>query len=147
MAITFTLPNIGLRQKLGALADYLNAASAFALFTAPTSISDTLNVAAITQATFPGYAAQTNPVSVVTGSNTNTMPSVSCAPVTFTCTATFSPAQTVQGVYCLLNVGGALGTELLALALMPGGPQVISQPGDSIVAQLTLTDQRAPGQP
>jgi len=145
MSITFTLPNVGLLTKMrlineNVLFSYLN----HGLFTSPASISDTLNFAALTQATFPGYAEAPAVSGLLSGGATSTVASLSLQPCTFTASASISSAQTIQGAYTRMVVSGG---DLFAFALLPGGPQVVSQAGDSIVTQLTITDQRAAGQP
>lgn len=146
MGITFTLPNIGLKIKLlQVLEAMINYDVSMGLFTAPSSISDTTIKAELGEASFPGYGAQAINSGTVTGSLSDTIASLSSSPITFTCSGGGSP-QTIEGVFCYANSYDG-GNDLLALALLPNGPQVVSQLGDSIVAQLTLTDQRAPGQP
>lgn len=147
MSITFTLPNIGLYEKMASIASGIGSGAAFGLlFISPASVTDTLDYAALTQPTFPGYGLVQPSGATPIGSNTSTVASCSIAPVTFTCTSLASTPQTIVGAAFALNRPVA-GLDLLALGLLPNGPQVVSQPGDSIVVQLTITDQRAAGQP
>ena len=147
MGITFTLPNIGLVQKLRKINEATNntAVAWWQLNLGPVTVSDTTDHTSLgSEASFPGYARQASASGTVTGSNSTTVASLSLAPVTFTCTAAPVSPQTIWSVSYFLNESTA---DPLVVANLPNGPQVISQPGDSIVAQLQLTDQRAPGQP
>lgn len=145
MAVTYTLPNIALYQKMGLLANWINSSEAYAgLFKSPSSFDDTVHISALTQPTAPGYALQHFTSSVV-GGTSNTIATLTGSQVTFAVTANYA-GETIQGVYFAM-ANPLAGTEILAIALLPNGPQVVSQAGDSILAQLTLTDQRAPGQP
>jgi hypothetical protein len=116
------------------------------LFLGPTTLSDTLTVSGITFATFPGYVEKTPIAMVPSGGSMATVATISGPTETWTCTGGGSP-QTIQG-WLLQAFDSTSGlTDLVAIALLPGGPRVVSQAGDSIVAQCTLTLQRAPGQP
>lgn len=146
MGITFTLPNCGVWAKTGAMAQQLaNASSPFKLFKNNHTVSDSDTAASLTEADFGGYAQQTWPGSSVISAKTATTATLSVAPVTFSCTG--GPANTIYGAYLITDPRISGGYELVVACNLPGGPQVVSQPGDSIVVQLTLTDTRAPGQP
>jgi hypothetical protein len=142
------LPNIALKNKMSALNNSIgNGSSTFGfLFTAPATLTDTMELGDTVVPTFPGYVAQGIKQGVVTGGTGITLATLSLPPVTFTCTASSSP-QTIVGAGMSTDLLGSVGYDLLSIALLPNGPQVISQVGDSIVFQCTITDQRAPGQP
>lgn len=146
MAITYTLPNIGLRTKLDILNNEAQSGHLVSqLYLKPFTISDSIDNS-YTQPTFPGYAQIQIPAGTVSGDTLSPVPTLSFASVTFSCTATVAP-QTIQGVAYIASNPFTGAYHVLAIADLPGGPQVVSQPGDSIISQLTLTDQRAPGQP
>lgn len=143
--ITFTMPNIGLLSKVALVKKWGDLSGLqCGLFTNPLTVTDTLNYAALTQPSFPGYSSKVLAGGTLVGDNVSTLASWTSNPVTFTCTAASAP-QTMWGTYVLATA--YTGADLLVVANLPGGPQVISQNGDSITTQLTLTDQRAPGQP
>ncbi len=147
--VTYNITNRGLEAQLAAIAVFLSASNRgiYHLFTAPTSISDTIDSTYFTEATFPGYTLKpVTTYTVLASGPTVSVPSVSFGPVTFV--ATGGTPQTIQGAWVDMqdDFSGFALRPAFAL-LLPNGPQVVSQPGDSIVAQLTLTLQRAPGQP
>jgi len=145
LGTTYTMPNIGLRQKLNWLAAAINTSNLVCeLFTAPTTLADTQVAASFTRPTFPGYATKGLFGATVVGSSTSTIATLTSGFITFTQTAT-APPQTIVGSLFQLSNGAVF--DLLTAGLLPNGPQVMSQVGDSVVTQLTLTDQRAPGQP
>jgi hypothetical protein len=140
------LPNVAIRSELSGI----NSLSAIGevsvgLYTAPTTINDTISLGSLTQPTFLGYAPQVSTPVHLSGGPMVSLSALSLSPVTFTCTAV-SAAQTVQGAYVWVNNPASAVQDLLGLIPLPGGPLVVSQPGDSIRAQCTITTQRAPGQ-
>lgn len=145
MGITWTMPNAGLYDKLG----IINSVTQYGwikagLFENALTVSDSTSLANLTDASFPGYTLALIPqTATVMGAYTST-PSLSWSSVTFTCTGSTVP-HTIWGGY--VRTTNLTPNEVLVVANLPNGPQVVSQNGDSIVLQLTLTDQRAPGQP
>lgn len=144
MSITYTLPDVALKTKLGLVNIQLNnpATYKFWLFKNAFTVADTTTVASLTQCDFSGYSAQHPGAGTLTGGVGVSPASLSLAPCTFTCTG--GTPQTVWGAALDFS---PLGFDLLAVTNLPNGPQIVSQAGDSIIAQLTITDQRAPGQP
>ena len=141
MSVTFTVTNTGLKRKLDLISGFVGSGFFFGgLYTNTFSDLTTVNYAALTEPTFPGYSHQVQTSYGTSGGSSSTLASLSIASVTFTCTSTFSPAQTITGGYIADTFPG---TEVIAVVNLPGGPAVVSQPGDSIVLQCTITDQRA----
>lgn len=146
MSVTFTWPNVAVRQLAQAQVDGLNSGfTSVACFTSPSSISDTTTRASLGFFLGSGFARQEATFGPAGLDASGTIATYASAVSTFALSTTISP-QTITGVaYDYTDV--ALGTELIALALLPNGPLVISQVGDNVVSQLSPTDQRAPGQP
>jgi hypothetical protein len=144
--ITYVLPNIGLNLKMQCIADQINSGAIQAhLYQSTPVLSDTTSLANLTEATFAGYSAASAAAAVVPGGPANATATITSASVTFTNTGTV--AQTLGGVYWAGRDQATVVTDLLCVATLPGGAAVVSQPGDSILASLTLTDTRATGQP
>ena len=146
MSVTYTWPNVGVRQLFQAQLDSLNAGEcSCACFTSPSSISDGTSLAALGLYTASGFAEQQATFTAAGLDSSGTVATASSGVSTFALVATISPV-TIQGVmYSYKDVAGT--NELFAVALPPNGPLVISQLGDNVVAQLTISDTRATGQP
>ena len=145
--INYTMPNLGLQAKLDLIGLNLDRVICD-LFVSPTSISDTLSNSQLVKPSYDGYIGQIPTGVSIYGGPTISTPTLQTSYVTFSLTATIPPT-TIAGVWWTLVDGfqGAAVYQPLAIALLPGGPQVMSQVGDTILSQLTLTDQRAAGQP
>lgn len=146
MSVTYTWPNPAVRQLFQAQLDSLNSGEcSVACYTSPSSISDTTALASLGLYTAGGFARQETSFSPAGLDGSGTIATASSAVSTFALGTTVTPT-TIYGVaYSYTDL--ALVTELIGLVQLPNGPLVISQPGDNVVAQLTISDQRAPGQP
>jgi hypothetical protein len=145
VTITFTLPNIGLYEKAAALAQVLvSTPGSIGLFQNNYTPNDGTTLGNLTEATFGGYARQPITAATPSGSSAATLATISIAPVTFTSTVT--AAQTIYGAFVALSTSSA-GYDLVGVTNLEGGPQVLNSVGANIMAQLTITDTRAAGQP
>lgn len=140
------LPNIGLSLVANAFGLGIQGADFMSLYTTPVTVTDATNLASLgTVASFPGYAPHHPGFPRVVSGTGNTLASYSIPPVTFACTGGGAPQTVWSAVYQF--VGSAPFNDLVVAWNLPNGPQVVSQAGDSIITQLTMTFQRAPGQP
>jgi hypothetical protein len=146
VSVTYTWPNPAVRQLAQAQVDALNAGfTSVGCFTSPSSISDTTALASLGLFTGSGFSLRPATFTPAALDGSGTIATYASGVSTFTLTATVPPT-TIQGVFYSYT-DTALGSELIAVILMPNGPLVISQIGDNVVAQLSPTDTRAPGQP
>lgn len=146
MSTTIVLPNVGLWVKMGVLANQMAADLAnVKLFRNNHTVTDTTTTGSLTEANFPGYAQQNLPRGSVISAQTDTTATLSFGSITFSCSG--GAPQTIYGAQATTPPHIFGGNQTFVAWNLPDGPQVVSQPGDSIICQLTLTDQRAPGQP
>jgi hypothetical protein len=146
VAVTYTFPNVGVRQLFQAQLDSLNAGEcSVACFTSPSSISDGTSLAALGLFTASGFAEQQTTFTAAALDATGTNATAASETSTFALTATVPPVTIAGVVYTYKDLAGA--NELIGVVLLPNGPLIISQVGDNVVAQLTITDSRAAGQP
>ncbi len=146
MSVTYTFPNVGVRQLFQAELDSLNAGEcSCACFTSPSSISDGTSLAALGLFTGSGFAEQQATFTPAALDATGTVGTASSGVSTFALNATIAPTTIWGVVYTYKDLAAA--NELIGVVLLPNGPLVISQIGDNVVAQLTISDTRAPGQP
>lgn len=139
MSVSITFTNEGLFKKIQILDTAITGTGSVGLSTDTFGDLTTVTSAAIHRPTFPGYADQV-PVVQGTGVATDTLAAVTLVPSTFTCSATVSP-QTCN--YSFLAVSTASSGVVRIMGISPlASPAVVSQIGDSVIAQLTVTDQR-----
>jgi hypothetical protein len=108
------------------------------LFTAPTSVSHSTLFAAMTEATFTGYAsvALTGATWASAAVSAHVASAAYGAGITFTRTAPGAP-QTIYGWY----LTDAANTKLYACALFASGPYIMANAGDSITVGPSLSHQ------
>lgn len=142
MAAVWYLPNIGLVAKLQTIGTFAGLGDSYIrLFQNNHTVSDATTSASLVPASFAGYSPQPVGSPTYTGGVGVTVAIAVFPPVTFACTG--SSPQTIYGA----TYEAYFAVGMIAAQNLPNGPQVVAQPGDRIIVQLTLTDQRAPGQP
>lgn len=123
--------NEGRLKTLNIVQGYLGASGLVGLFTAPTAPDVTTNLAGVTPATFPGYAAVTpsgwGGAAIDANGNAAQAPSA----ITFTQNADDTP-QDVYGWYLYENA-----VALFLIKLFDDGPQTFSANGDFRTLNLT----------
>jgi hypothetical protein len=140
MSTTYVVTNEGLQSDSDARYFIATAEGTIRLSTDTFSDLTTVNFASIHEPTFPGYSPK--PVTNGQfGDGTATVGRTTIGSVTFTCTQDTS-RETISYVW-LQTFDNQRGVSVCgAIAALPGGPQVITSEGDSILDQLTLTNQR-----
>ena len=113
-------------------------ATTIRLFTAPTAVSHSTLLSAFTEATFTGYAAQALTPTSWPAPTVASHVASSAYPtgLTYTCTV----AGATQQIYGWFATDAGK-TTLYMCALFAAGPYPITNPGDSVTVDPTLTAQ------